>query len=122
MNRPVRSVVLTALALVAVGGIVALAREGGHFAAGFALTALASLSSLAVGALALRRVDTASGAPSKALALPFVLKLPLLLGAGWLLLQHFPPLSVVLGAGVLVASITLHAALGTFLPSAPRKA
>ena len=43
---------------------------------------------------------------------------PILLGAGWLLLTHFPPLSVILGGGSLVAAITLQAALGTFLPTA----
>ncbi len=122
MTSPVRSVVLTAIALLGVGVVVALVREGGHFAAGVLLSGLLPLASLGVGVLALQRAEQSPGASSKALAIPFLLKMPLLLGAGWLLLNWFPPLSVVLGVGTLVAAITMNAALGNFLPGAARKA
>src|SRR5689334_15527700 len=111
MNHPIRSVVVTALALLLVGGLVAWTQEGGRFALGLALTGLVTLGSLGMGAVALARVGDGTHASSRVLAVPFVLKLPLLLGAGWLLLDNFPPLSVILGGTALVASITLHAAL-----------
>lgn len=124
MTQPVRTVALTSLALTGLGGVIAWQSEGANFAAGFALTGLAMLASLGMGALAMRRVEGAqgTGASSGALVVPFMLKLPLLLGAGWLLLTRFPPLSVILGGGTLVAAITLHAALGTFLPGSAEKA
>lgn len=122
MTNPVRSVLLTALALLVVGVVIALVKEGGHFAVGVLLSGLLPLLSLGAGALALQRAEQSAHASSRALAAPFLLKLPLLLGAGWLLLTYFPPLSVVIGAGVLVASITMNAALGNLLPGAARKA
>lgn len=118
MNNPVRTVALTSLALTGLGGALTWSSEGEHFATGVVATGLTMLGSLVMGAYAMGRVERAAGASKKALAVPFVLKMPIMLGAGWLLLSHFPPLSVILGGGTLVAAITLHAALGSFLPTA----
>ena len=118
MNNPVRTVALTSLALTGLGGALTWSSEGQHFATGVVATGLTMLGSLVMGAYAMKRVEGAAGASKKVLAVPFILKMPILLGAGWLLLTHFPPLSVILGGGSLVAAITLQAALGTFLPTA----
>lgn len=122
MNHPVRTVALTSLALTGLAGAWTWSAEGAHFAAGGVATGLTMLGSLLLGALAMRRVAGAQGASTRVLAVPFVLKVPILLGAGWLLLNHFPALSVILGGGTLVAAITLHAALGSFLMGPAEKA
>lgn len=118
MNNPVRTVALTALALTGLVAAWTWSAEGGRFALGVLATGLTMLGSLGIGALVTKR---AAARPGAALV-PFLLKMPLLLGAGWLLLTNFPPLSVILGGGTLVGAITLHAALGTFLPGSAEKA
>lgn len=122
MTPPVRSVLYTALALLGVGSVVALVQFDAHFALGVLLTGLATIASLLLGVVAMKNVGRSNVTSSRVLAAPFVLKLPLLLGAGWILLTRFPPLSVVLGATTLIASITVNAALGRLLPSVPGKA
>lgn len=114
MTSPIRTVALTALALTGLVAAWTWSAEGGRFALGVVATGLTMLGSLGIGALVTKRA-AASGRPGAALV-PFLLKMPMLLGAGWLLLTNFPPLSVILGGGTLVGAITLHAALGTFLP------
>lgn len=122
MTPPVRSVLYTALALLGVGSVVALVQFDAHFALGVLLTGLATIASLMLGVVAMQNVGKSNTTSSRVLAVPFVLKLPLLLGAGWILLTRFPPLSVVLGATTLIASITVNAALGRLLPGVPGKA
>jgi len=122
MTPPVRSVLYTALALLGVGSVVALVQLDAHFALGVLLTGLATIASLLLGVVAMKNVGKSNTTSSRVLAVPFVLKLPLLLGAGWILLTRFPPLSVVLGATTLIASITVNAALGRLLPGVPGKA
>lgn len=122
MIQTLRSIALLAFVLLLVGALGGLWFEGAHFALGVALTGGLMIASMGLGALAMRRVEGAAGAPPPLLALPFLLKVPLIGVAGWLLLRSFPPLSVILGGGVLITAISLHTALGAFLPSPARKA
>lgn len=114
MTSPLRTVALLTLALLAAGSMLAQALAGTDFALGVVVSGLAMLGSLGLGALLARY-----GNPS-ALALSMLLKLPYLLGVGWLLSRYFPLYSVLVGCCSLIVAITLHAALGP--QSAPRKA
>ena len=122
MTQTLRSTALLALGLLLVGALGGLWVEGAHFALGVVLTGAAMLGSLGLGALAMRGMEGASNVPTGLRAMPFLLKVPLIGGAGWLLLRNFPPGSVILGGSVLIAAISLHAALGLFIPGPARKA
>lgn len=122
MTQTLRSIAFLTLGLLAVGALGGLWFEGGRFALGVVATAGLMLGSMGLGALAMRRAEGAAGLPTRLLVLPYLLKLPLILVVGWFLLRTFPPVSVILGGSVLVTAISIHAALGMFLPSPARKA
>ena len=120
-NLP-RSIARNVLALLAVGAGAGAWFEGSRFGLGVVLATALMAGSVLMNWLALRRVGDAmaSGRPAPGAAVPFLLKVPMLGAAAWLLLQNFPPLSIVIGGGVIVGGIVLHALSET--AAAPREA
>lgn len=114
MSHPMKiapSIALRTLVLLVVSTGFGVVYGGLNFGLGVLASAALMIGSMGMSWLAMRRAMAARalGATVAVASLPFLLKVPMLGGAAWLLLQHFPPLSVALGGCVLVGAITLHA-------------
>ena len=111
-THPIRSVFSMAIGLLSLLVMGAWLVIGVNAGLGVLMGGVVMLLSFALGGLAVRRVSQAAeaGMTSGAAGLS-VLKVPALVMAIWMLLQHFDPIAVVIGGSVVMISVVLQASL-----------
>ena len=110
MQTNIQTIIRKATLLLLVVAGVSAAVMDVHFATGVVLSGVLLVGSFLFGS-ALTTAADAEGEDRSSLKVPLLLtlKFPIVGGGALLLLSHYPPLSVLIGGGMLVMAISLDA-------------
>ncbi len=107
--------------LLAAGAAVSVVLGEQRFALGMVLTGALTLASMGLTVWGTRGMVDPRRAGPGASSLLLGLKLPMVCGGVWLLVQSYPPLSVALGGLALVAGSALYASASLLVPNPARR-
>lgn len=110
MYSSIQTITRKATALLVVVAGVSAALMGIHFATGVVLSGVLLVGSFLFGSALTTNADT-EGSENTSLKVPLLLtlKFPIVGGGALFLLSNYPPLSVLIGGGMLVMAISLDA-------------
>lgn len=118
MNAALISIIRISTLLLAAGAVLSVVLADADFALGMVATGALTLLSLGLSVLGTRSMVTGGVRPS---ALLLGLKLPMICLGVWVLIGHFPPLSIALGGIALVLGAAIHASASLFAPAPVRR-
>lgn len=118
MNKALISIIRITTLLLAVGAVLSVALADADFALGLVATGVLTLLSLGLSVLGTRSMVSGGVRPS---ALLLGLKLPLVCFGVWVLIEHYPPVSIALGGVALVLGAAIHASVSLLAPAQVRR-